>query len=322
MLLCCVLTRIEGITATALKTVAVLALTTAVMAFLVHPSVPDAIGIALTGTTAILLVLPLRHAAPSVDEDSPEPANTNRCAGDQDAVAAFGRDLKERLLNGRYRSVTAFADNYALTGVSRSTAYAAVSGARLPTETTTRKLLRMVVGADEQEIADWIARRAEVEAGPSGPDQAPAAPAQRMVRTRDAVVLAAVVAVVSAATSAAVTVTATKTPQNAGVQNDCTPQADLRPHQVVAHVANTQGQGVYARLSPHVGCHTGFLPERDNVTVACQDLHGPVITDFYDGTIRHWPVWDKLSSGAYVPDLYLDLPKQPQPALVDGIPAC
>ena len=66
MLLCCVLTRIEDIPGTALRTVAVLALTTAVAAFLVHPSVPDAIGIALTGITAILLVVPLRRAAPPV----------------------------------------------------------------------------------------------------------------------------------------------------------------------------------------------------------------------------------------------------------------
>jgi hypothetical protein len=33
-------------------------------------------------------------------------------------------------------------------------------------------------------------------------------------------------------------------------------------------------------------------------------------------------VWDKLASGAYVADLYVDLPKGAQPALVDQLPAC
>jgi hypothetical protein len=38
--------------------------------------------------------------------------------------------------------------------------------------------------------------------------------------------------------------------------------------------------------------------------------------------VRDWPVWDKLGSGAYVSDLYVDLPKGATPALVDQLPAC
>jgi hypothetical protein len=33
-------------------------------------------------------------------------------------------------------------------------------------------------------------------------------------------------------------------------------------------------------------------------------------------------VWDKLGSGAYISDLYTDLPKAAQPELVAGLPSC
>jgi predicted DNA-binding transcriptional regulator AlpA len=247
-----------------------------------------------------------------------EPAPPPDPAGD--SVAAFGCDLKERLLSGRYRNVTAFADNYALTGVSRSTVYAAVSGARLPTAATTGKLLGTVVGAGDDEIAAWLVRRADLER-PLDPetDAGELGRPVRMVRLRTAV-LAVFAAVAGMTVGNALH---WGLPQAApAAARICAPQADLRRHQVVARVANTQGQGTYARLAPNQDCHTGFLPENDGVTVVCQDLHGPVITDVYQGVVLHWPVWDKLGSGAYISDFYTDLPKEQQPTLVDGLPAC
>jgi hypothetical protein len=58
------------------------------------------------------------------------------------------------------------------------------------------------------------------------------------------------------------------------------------------------------------------------VNVVCQDLHGPMISGTYSGSVLDWPVWDKLSSGAFVPDLYVSLPKGARPALVAHLPAC
>jgi hypothetical protein len=139
------------------------------------------------------------------------------------------------------------------------------------------------------------------------------------VRLRTAVLAAVGLVAVTSGLSVAITLTLAGHPNSAPL---CTPAADLRPYQVVAHVANTQGQGTYARIAPQDRCHTGFLPEADAVTVVCQELHGPDITDLYDGKVRNWPVWDKLGSGAYVSDLYVDLPKGSRPALVNQLPAC
>ncbi len=77
-----------------------------------------------------------------------------------------------------------------------------------------------------------------------------------------------------------------------------------------ARVTNTEGQGTYVRIAPQVNCHTGFLADGDAVTVVCQELYGPRISDTYSGAVLDWPVWDKLSSGAYVSDLYISLPKE------------
>ncbi|HEX9338053.1 MAG TPA: hypothetical protein VF892_19305 [Pseudonocardiaceae bacterium] len=240
----------------------------------------------------------------------------------EDSVSAFARDLKDRLLVGRYRTVKAFAGDHSLTGLSRSTVYSAIGGARLPTAATTAKLLSTVACADETEIQRWLDRRSALDNPPSeAPDPGPTRTARRSVRLRDAVVAAVGLVAVTNGLTIVITLTWASHPSPASAQ-PCSPQADLRPHQVVAHVANTEGQGTFARITPADRCHTGFLPEADTVSVVCQDLVGPTITDIYAGKVRDWPVWDKLGSGAYVSDLYLDLPKGAQPALVDQLPAC
>jgi predicted DNA-binding transcriptional regulator AlpA len=252
---------------------------------------------------------------------------TGPVAARADSVESFGQDLKNRLLDGRYRTVKSFASNPRLTGVSRSTVYAAVGGVRLPTEPTIRKLLGSVVGADESETTPWLARRTELEqtcatdlADEPGPRSAKARGA--VLGIGGLVLVFGVLATVSALTRAPAGApqAGAATPATSGPP--CRPLADLRAHSVPARIANTDGQGVYARIEPQEDCHTAFLPERTDVMVVCQDLHGPVITDLYAGTVRNWAVWDKLASGAYVADLYVDLPKGAQPALVDQLPAC
>ncbi len=311
---------------TAIRVVGLLTLAATVAEFLRDRSPLSVVGIGLAALLVVLLVI-----APPAREPIREPveAGAPRQEND-DRVARFSQDLKERLLSGPYRSVTAFADNYALTGVSRSTTYAAISGTRLPTEGTVDKLLATVVGADQTEIQAWRARRCALDITPSDePDGASPAtrPATRSVRLRDAAVIAVGFAVVAAGAGAAITLSmshrsAPTTIASTTSRTSCSPTPDLRRHQVIAHVTNTQGEGTYARITPREACHTGFLSDGDTITVVCQDLHGPVITDVYDGAVRGWPVWDKLGSGAYVSDLYVDLPKGSRPALVDQLPAC
>lgn len=302
-----------------------LALAATVAEFLRDRSLFSGVAVALAAILLALLV-----AGPPLRE--PDRTEERRPATD-DTVARFSQDFKARLLAGPYRSVTAFADNYALTGVSRSTTYAAISGSRLPSDGTVDKLLTTVVGADKTEVQTWLARRSALDTS-CDPDQPDAsATGRRSVRLRDVIVIAVALVVIAAGASAAITLsmtprTATASPPAPTARTTttpartCSPNPDLRPHQVAAHVANTQGEGTYARITPQTPCHTGFLSDGEPVTVVCQDLHGPVITDLYDGTVRGWPVWDKLGSGAYVSDLYVDLPKTTSPALVDQLPAC
>ena len=251
----------------------------------------------------------------------------------EDSVSAFARDLKDRLLAGRYRTVKAFAGDHTLTGLSRSTVYSAIGGARLPTAATTAKLLSAVTAAEEAEIQLWLDRRSVLDIPPGdrrSQDPASTSKPRRTVSVYHAVVAAVGLVVLTNGLTVAMTLAWARHQNSvpaspiahAATNQPCSPVADLRPYQVVAHVANTQGQGAYARLTPQDHCHTGFLPEADAVTVVCQDLNGPTITDLYAGKSRDWPVWDKLGSGAYIPDLYLDLPKGPRPGLVDQLPAC
>lgn len=314
---------------TAIRVVGLLALAATVVEFLRDRSVFSAIAIALTAVLLALLVFGSLPGEPD-DTEPLDDAGPQRPKTD-DTVARFSQDFKERLLAGPYRSVTAFADNYNLTGVSRSTTYAAISGSRLPSEGTVDKLLSTVVGADKVEIQTWLTRRSALDTGLDAVAEPGAARrSRRAVRLRDVAVITVGLAVVAAGVSAAITASMLRRPtlpsaaptSTTAPPRSCSPTPDLRTHQVAAHVANTQGEGTYARITPDTPCHTGFLADNTAITVVCQDLHGPVITDVYDGSVRDWPVWDKLGSGAYVSDLYVDLPKGTQPALVDQLPAC
>jgi len=317
---------------TAIRVIGLLTLAATVADFLRDRSLVAGVAIGLSLLLVIMLVVAPIAGEP-VDVQPQQPREND------DTIAKFSQDLKDRLLAGPYRSVTAFADNYALTGVSRSTTYAAISGTRLPTDGTVDKLLATVVGADKAEIETWLTRRSALDIVPADEQHGGrpgARSALRSVRLRDAAVIMVGIAIVAAGAATAVTMsmthrstTSADPPPTSATSSStststrpCSPVPDLRPHQVVAHIANTQGEGTYARITPQVACHTGFLTDGDSITVVCQDLHGPVITDVYDGAVRGWPVWDKLGSGSYVSDLYVDLPKGTAPALVDQLPGC
>ena len=254
-----------------------------------------------------------------------------------DEVRQFAEELKQRLLQGRFRHVKAFADRPELTGVGRSTVYEALRGLRVPSDVTVAALLSRVAEAEPQEIGDWLERRARLadEAAlathpplidPPPPSLTPPGSGVpqpwstgRFRRLTAAVLVAAGVVAGVGGTLLVEQLLPTPKAMTAG---SCSPSPDLRSGAVAARTANTQGEGVYAYTGPDGRCRSGFLGEQMPISVVCQVLHGKDITDTYRNAVRRWTVWDKLSSGAYVPDLYTDLPKGTTPTLVDGLPAC
>lgn len=252
-----------------------------------------------------------------------------------DEIRQFAEDLKKRLLQGRFRHVKAFTDRPELTGVGRSTVYDALRGLRLPSDVTVAGLLSTVAQADQEEIGDWLRRRARLAdlaavtadpppttphlPAPPGKDTWERASTGRFRRGAAAVLVAAGVVVGAGGTLLVEQLLPSPRPATAGSYS---PAADLRGGAVAARTANTQGEGVYVYTGPDGRCRSGFLGEQMQISVVCQVLHGKDITDTYRNAVRRWAVWDKLSSGAYVPDLYTDLPKGNTPTLVDGLPAC
>jgi hypothetical protein len=276
-------------------------------------SFPVAICLVCTAAQALLLVVASMRAG--------QAATPNRTTENGDSTEKFAKDLKARLLSGRFRTVKSFANSHTVTGLSRTTVYSAISGTRIPTEATVRNLLCAVADADDAEVCSWLERLSALDRGAD-----PVVPHSSVVPTGRTRLVYVGLAVATAVVAVTLLVRQSGSPSAAPATSTspqaCTPLADLRTHQVSARVANTQGQGTFPRIQPQQNCHTGFLAEKDQVTVVCQDLHGPTVTDVYEGVVRDWSVWDKLASGAYVSDLYLDLPKNAQPALVAGLPSC
>lgn len=101
---------------------------------------------------------------------------------------------------------------------------------------------------------------------------------------------------------------------------------DARPLPVrLAVVSYTEGRGLKTFLGPANTYPEGDVSyaEGDTIAVVCQERDGQPIHDPRSDPNRYkkpWPVWDKLSNGLWVPDLYTDLPKTPGDTTPDGIP--
>lgn len=87
---------------------------------------------------------------------------------------------------------------------------------------------------------------------------------------------------------------------------------------VSTHVAQTLGKGVFTRKGPSTKTEEmGSLFDGNKVTVVCLAPNGDAVNDTAQGKTR--TVWALLSTGVWIPDLYLDTPKnwtppQPPPA--------
>lgn len=90
-------------------------------------------------------------------------------------------------------------------------------------------------------------------------------------------------------------------------------------------VINTDGPGVFKFEQPTNRSGKRYGPgEGELVDVQCQVRDGQPLSDPTPapGQPSNWPVWNKLSDGLFIPDLYTDLPKDPGPTPPNGIPVC
>jgi hypothetical protein len=65
------------------------------------------------------------------------------------------------------------------------------------------------------------------------------------------------------------------------------------------------------------------VDEGTKVRVICQERHGRRVTDTpYNGRQTESTVWDKLSNGMFISDIYTQLPKVDGDTPPDGLPKC
>jgi hypothetical protein len=95
----------------------------------------------------------------------------------------------------------------------------------------------------------------------------------------------------------------------------------------LASVKHTLNKGLFSHVEPNTTSPRGpvFLKENDVIGVLCQERHGQGVSDPGNpkqGNKLSWPVWDKLSTGVWISDLYTDLPVTPGETTPPGIPRC
>jgi hypothetical protein len=56
------------------------------------------------------------------------------------------------------------------------------------------------------------------------------------------------------------------------------------------------------------------LQEGSEIHIDCQVVDGQPLTDYVGDVKMTWPVWDRLTTGIWIPDLYTQLPKDWLPA--------
>jgi hypothetical protein len=94
---------------------------------------------------------------------------------------------------------------------------------------------------------------------------------------------------------------------------------------VFARIVNSGADGVYTYPQPRRGAHypDGYL-DGTLVGVVCQKRDGENVQDRdpVPGQPSNWAVWDRLTTGRWIPDMWTDLPKVPGSAPPHGLPHC
>ncbi|KUP97165.1 hypothetical protein [Thermobifida cellulosilytica] len=107
---------------------------------------------------------------------------------------------------------------------------------------------------------------------------------------------------------------------------DCSPVPDQEA--VLATVVYTEDMGLNAFCGPantYPRATPSNYPESETIAIVCQVRDGQAWRDTDDVPGRYtgeWTVWNKLSNGAWVHDLYVDTPKEEDQAPPEGIALC
>ena len=94
---------------------------------------------------------------------------------------------------------------------------------------------------------------------------------------------------------------------------------------VYARVINAGSDGIYTYPQPRRGAHfpDGYL-DGTMVGIVCQERNGENVQDRdpAPGQPPSWPVWNRLTTGRWIPDMWTDLPKVPGATPPFGMPRC
>ncbi|MCY1137916.1 hypothetical protein OWR29_07895 [Actinoplanes sp. Pm04-4] len=94
---------------------------------------------------------------------------------------------------------------------------------------------------------------------------------------------------------------------------------------VWARIVNSGPDGVFTYPQAGRGAHypDGYL-DGTVVEVVCQERHGEAVTDEdpAPGQPATWAVWDKLTNGRWIPDMWTTLPKKPGDTPPNGLRTC
>ena len=101
--------------------------------------------------------------------------------------------------------------------------------------------------------------------------------------------------------------------------------ASPAPAPVSARIVNSGPDGIYTYPQPRRGAHypDGYL-DGMLVAVVCQERDGQTVQDRdpAPGQPASWAVWNRLSTGRWIPDMWTDLPKVRGAAPPHGLPRC
>jgi hypothetical protein len=94
---------------------------------------------------------------------------------------------------------------------------------------------------------------------------------------------------------------------------------------VFTRIVNSGSDGVYTYPQPRRDARypDGHL-DGTLVQVVCQERDGESVQDRdpVAGQPERWPVWNRLTTGRWIPDMWTDLPKVPGPTPPYGLPRC
>lgn len=121
--------------------------------------------------------------------------------------------------------------------------------------------------------------------------------------------------------SAVITATVPLIPSERGAS----PQRQPSNPTVETIIVHTDGKGAWLYREPSTKSAPLFhLLDGDSVDVVCQQRQGELVyaPNPVHGQPARWPVWNRLSNGLWVPDLWTSLPKVPGEAPPGDLPRC